>query len=334
MLVEVSRQSDRIMSIKLVVGDEVVTVISAYAPQVGLDASFRRAFWEDLEEVVERVPIGEKLIIGGDLNGHVGTSRVGFENIHGGFGFGERNEAGSDIFDFALAYDLGIMNTWFEKRHSHLVTYRSGGNASQIDFLLVRNVWRKEYTDCKVIPGESAATQHRLVILDFRGKRDLRKRKIIGEARIKWWKLHGGNQQAFLDKVGSSYIWSDCEEKDIDATWDKLEHVVKDLAREVLGESKGNRPSSKDTSWWNDVVRQAIKTKRECYKVLGKCMSDENFEKYKEARRAAKKAVRDARAKVNQEVYAGLDTREGEKDIYKPLAYETERREILGELGV
>ncbi|KAK9671053.1 hypothetical protein RND81_12G003600 [Saponaria officinalis] len=147
--------------------------------------------------------------------------------------------------------------------------------------------------------------------------RDLRKRKVIGESRIKWWKLQGENQQALLDKVGSSDIWSDCKEKDIDATWDKVEHVVKDLAREVLGESNGNRPSGKDTSWWNDEVRQAIKTKRECYKVLGKCMSDENFEKYKEARRAAKKTVRDARAKVNQEMYAKLDTKEGEKDIYK-----------------
>ncbi|KAK9724967.1 hypothetical protein RND81_05G111900 [Saponaria officinalis] len=147
--------------------------------------------------------------------------------------------------------------------------------------------------------------------------RDLRKRKVIGEARIKWWKLQGENQQALLDKVGSSDIWSDYKEQDIDATWDKVEHVVKDVARVVLGESKGNRPSSKDISWWNDEVRQAIKAKRECYKALGKCMSNENFEKYKEARQAAKKAVRDAMTKVNQKMYTKLDTKEGEKDIYK-----------------
>ncbi|XP_056695703.1 uncharacterized protein [Spinacia oleracea] len=110
-LVDVSRKSDRIMSIKLVIGDEVVTIVSAYAPQVALDASTRQEFWEDLEEVVQSVPRSEKLIIGGDLNGHVGSSRDGFESIHGGFGYGERNEAGNAILDFALAYDLGIMNT-------------------------------------------------------------------------------------------------------------------------------------------------------------------------------------------------------------------------------
>ncbi|KAL6564650.1 hypothetical protein OROMI_016100 [Orobanche minor] len=97
------------------------------------------------------------------------------------------------------------------------------------------------------------------------------------------------------------------------------------LAKEVLGESKGNGPSSKDTSWWNEEVKQAIKTKRECYKVLGKCSSDENYERYKKARTEAKKAVRNARSKVNKELYARLDTKEGENDIYK-LARMRERK--------
>ena len=31
------------------------------------------------------------LFIGGDFNGHVGTPSVGFETVHGGFGYGSRN---------------------------------------------------------------------------------------------------------------------------------------------------------------------------------------------------------------------------------------------------
>ncbi|KAL6584159.1 hypothetical protein OROMI_003448 [Orobanche minor] len=114
---------------------------------------------------------------------------------------------------------------------------------------------------------------------------------------------------------------------DIDWMWNLLEHNIKEVAKEVLGESKGNGPSSKDTSWWNEEVKQAIKTKRECYKVLGKCSSDENYERYKKARTEAKKAVRNARSKVNKELYARLDTKEGEKDIYK-LARMRERKTL------
>ena len=41
-----------------------------------------------------QVPSSEKLFIGGDLNGHVGTTSAGFEAVHGGFGYGSRNREG------------------------------------------------------------------------------------------------------------------------------------------------------------------------------------------------------------------------------------------------
>ena len=41
-VVEVRRQGDRIILIRLVVGDSVLNVISAYAPQVGLSESYKR----------------------------------------------------------------------------------------------------------------------------------------------------------------------------------------------------------------------------------------------------------------------------------------------------
>jgi hypothetical protein len=72
------------------------------------------------------VPISEKLFIGRDINGHVGSTRVGFNRVHGGFGYGSRNQEGESILNFVLAYDLVIANTLFRKRFSHLVTFSSG----------------------------------------------------------------------------------------------------------------------------------------------------------------------------------------------------------------
>jgi len=60
---------------------------------------------------VQGIPIKEKLFIGGDLNGHVRTSRNGFDSVHRGFGFGDRNEPGNSILDFALSYDLILAST-------------------------------------------------------------------------------------------------------------------------------------------------------------------------------------------------------------------------------
>ena len=48
------------------------------------------------------------------------------EAVHGGFGYGSRNQEGAEVLDFAVAFDLMIANTFFRKRESHLVTFSSG----------------------------------------------------------------------------------------------------------------------------------------------------------------------------------------------------------------
>jgi hypothetical protein len=104
------------------------------------------------------VPISEKLFIGEDFNGHIGFTRVCFDGVHGGFGYGSINQEGEDILNFVLAYDLSVTNTLFRKRVSHLVTFSSGQHCSQIDFILTKREDRHTYLDCKVIPGECRAS--------------------------------------------------------------------------------------------------------------------------------------------------------------------------------
>jgi hypothetical protein len=80
-----------IILVKLLVVDLVFNIISTYAPQIGLNKSIKRQFYEQLDALISSVPISEKLFIGGDLNGHVGSTRVGFDGAHEGFGYGSRN---------------------------------------------------------------------------------------------------------------------------------------------------------------------------------------------------------------------------------------------------
>jgi exonuclease III len=113
-VVDIKQQGDMIILVKLLVGNLIFNVISAYAPQIGLNESIKRQFWEQLDALVGSVPISEKLFIG-DLNGHVGSTRLGFDGVHGGFGYGSRNQEGEGILNFALAYDLFVANTLFRK---------------------------------------------------------------------------------------------------------------------------------------------------------------------------------------------------------------------------
>ena len=57
----------------------MVTVVPAYGPQVGCEEE-KEAYLMDLEGLIEEVLEDEKLLlIGGDLNGHVGRESNGYD---------------------------------------------------------------------------------------------------------------------------------------------------------------------------------------------------------------------------------------------------------------
>jgi hypothetical protein len=187
--------------VKLLVEDLVFNVISAYAPQISLNESIKRQFWEQLDALVSRVPISEKLFIGGDLNGHVGSTRLGFDGVHRGFAYGSRNQEWEGILNFALGYDLFVTNTIFRKRVSHLVTFSSGQHCSQIDFILLRREDRHTCLDCKVILGEYVVPQHKLVVADFCFWVHFQRSKGVQAPRTKWWKLKEDVAKTFKERV-------------------------------------------------------------------------------------------------------------------------------------
>ncbi|XP_009774256.2 uncharacterized protein [Nicotiana sylvestris] len=136
-------------------------------PHDGLDEEIKRRFWEGLDEIVCQVLPTEKLFIGGDFNGHIGSTVGGYSEVHGGFGFGERNGGGTSLLDFIKAFGLVIANFSFQKREENLVTFQNVVAKTQIDYLLLRRCERGLCKDYKVILGEILATQHSFLVMDL-----------------------------------------------------------------------------------------------------------------------------------------------------------------------
>ncbi|KAK3520700.1 hypothetical protein QTP70_030576 [Hemibagrus guttatus] len=95
----------------------------------------KESFWSELDEVMESIPTGERAVIGEDFNGHVGEGNTGDEELMGKFGVKERNLAGQMVVDFAKRMDMAVVNTYFQKREEHRVTYKSGGRRTQVVLL-------------------------------------------------------------------------------------------------------------------------------------------------------------------------------------------------------
>ena len=58
----------------------------------------------------------ETFLICGDFNGHIGKAALGYEGIHGGYGFGKRNVDGERILKFAVTNNLVVGKSKFVKK--------------------------------------------------------------------------------------------------------------------------------------------------------------------------------------------------------------------------
>ncbi|KAK3541761.1 hypothetical protein QTP86_003520 [Hemibagrus guttatus] len=321
-VLEVKRVSDRVMSLKLEIEEEMLNVVSGYAPQVGCELERKERFWSELDEVMESIPTGERVVIGADFNGHVGEGNRSDEEVMGKFGVKERNLEGQMVVDFAKRMDMAVVNTYFQKREEHRATYKSGGRRTQVDYILCRRGNLKEISDCKVVVGESVARQHRMVVCRMTLMVCKKKRsKIEIEKKTKWWKLKKEEcceefRQKLRQALGGQVVLPD--------DWETTAEVIRETGRKVLGVSSGRRKEDKETWWWNEEVQDSIQRKRLAKKKWDMDRTEENRQEYKELQSRVKREVSKAKQKAYDELYTRLDTREGQKDLYR-LARQRDR---------
>jgi hypothetical protein len=109
--------------------------------------------------------------------------------------------------------------------------------------------------------------------------------------------------------------WS--KEEDANNMWVKMATCIRKVASEVFGVTNGSRGEPKNTWWWTMIIQKAIKEKKECYRSLFYDRSAVNIERYKVAKKTAKRAVSEAKGRAYDDLCRRLSTKEGEKDVYK-----------------
>ena len=118
------------------------------------------------------------------------------------------------MLDFAGAYELLEVNSFFKKNEDHLVTFKSSSSKTQIDYFLMRMDSRRFCKDCKVIPNEYLGTQHRLLVLDMEFKYSKWKKRRVGDPRVKWWTLTKENAVLLSERITNCLLYTSPSPRD------------------------------------------------------------------------------------------------------------------------
>ncbi|XP_074378152.1 uncharacterized protein LOC141719673 [Apium graveolens] len=253
------------------------------------------------ENVVEVNRVSDRIMkIKLVVNEEVVNISDGYVGIHGGFGFGTRNRSGWDLLEFALAHELVIVNSCFKKKDDHLITFRSGGCNSQIDYLLMRK-GNTDCKDCKIFPGEACTTQHRFLVMDI-----CMRKRVVQDNRevtpnILWKNLKGDKVGIFKERIGLAR--DRFYDEDVNRMWNRLACTIRSVAIDMLGVTSRKFRVQKEAWWWDQEI---VFT------------------------HTAKKTVAEAKSWAYEAMYTHLGTKEGQNGIFRLAKVRERRRRDLG----
>ncbi|VDP06299.1 unnamed protein product [Heligmosomoides polygyrus] len=104
----------------------------------------------------------------------------------------------------------------------------------------------------------------------------------------------------------------------VDETWKDAIDAITRATRLELGPTKPGRRWVDKQAWlWTDDVREKVREKKRLYHVFIGDKTVDNWRNYREAKKAAKKAVAGAKAAHYADVNEKLETRDGERYLYR-----------------
>ncbi|GJU02107.1 hypothetical protein Tco_1112445 [Tanacetum coccineum] len=230
----------------------------------------------------------------------------GYAGVHGGFGFGDRNEEGRTISEFATAHEMVVANSFFRKSD------------------------HKACKDCRAFPRKTCSSRHILVIMDLLFKRKRHRREVIERPRILWLNLKGEAVETFRATVSKklSALEEDMSAHNADQMWNTSAGPIRDVAKDSLGvasETARTHLTYRESWWFCEEVQTKVATKQSRFKELLSCRDgnqkdiDLSKEMYKVSKREAKIAVAQAKDKAYEDLYKKLDSKEREQMIYTRL---------------
>ncbi|CAG4934632.1 unnamed protein product [Colias eurytheme] len=284
--------SERISVLRLKGKFSNITIINAYAPTELADEETKDSFYDDLESVYDQVPQYDVKIVLGDFNAKVGKEEVFVPAIGRHSKHDRSNDNGIRLISFATSKNMVIMSTVFPHKNIHKGTWKSpdGQTVNQIDHVLVDNRHKNSIKDVKTCRGADCDSDHYMLIIKVVAKINIANSDSKGTGHTieientKDKELASKFQIELHNKFDSLEIT-----EDVDATWESLSTIIRDVGMQILGKRK----KRKKRKWWTDECTKSFEERRNL-KVLAE-QDSQWKESYEEARSKTRKVIRKAK---------------------------------------
>ena len=107
---EFTSVDERVASLQLQVGGQVLTVVCVYVPN---SSSEYPLLLEYLEKVLESAPTGDSIVLLGHFNAHVGNDSENWRGVIGRTGLLDLNQSCVHLRDFFASHSLSLAYTRF-----------------------------------------------------------------------------------------------------------------------------------------------------------------------------------------------------------------------------
>lgn len=340
-LLEWKAVSKRTMKVTFTQGhDEKMDVIIVYGPGENDPKEEKEQFWSELQMVYDEAD--NTTIIMGDFNGRIGNDNVGRQGVMGIYGEETRNTNGERLIDFCIQNGLVIQNSFFQHKDCHKYTREEPGRneKSIIDYIITEKIDRRMIQDVRVYRGAEISSDHYLLGARLKINETIEKERVVRDyykKEIKTIKIHKLQdpkiRQDYEEQIkkGIQEVTNNLQEMSIEEKWEKFKEIIYKAGRKACGISIAGG-SKKRTSWWNEEIKNIIKTKKNRWRAYLQQRDEESYEKYKIARKTAKEKIKIAKAKEWEEFGTKMekDSRTNQKLFYRVLKNMKNKGKKLG----
>lgn len=293
-IIECIPVNERIIAIRVNGTPLNMSIVQVYAPTSDSSEEELEAFYEDLENLLKKVPRKDILVVQGDWNAKIGEDAYhDWKGTIGKFGHGTTNDRGMRLLEFAKKNQLTATNTLFRHKESRRTTWLSpdGKTNNQIDYIFVSSRFKTAVNKARTrtFNKPDIGSDHDLVMMTMKAKLKVNKsnkscRTFFDLEKLKDPEIRREYQTELAGRFAPLLLL----DQDSQVLCDQFTNTIEKVAEEKLGRARKIKQP-----WITTKVLEKCDERRE--KKRRKNLGEEELQQYRVANKETKNALNEAK---------------------------------------